>query len=99
MDSRLIYEVNLFINNFNNFNEFLTVLECSVELNLEFNVIVDSCMNSNFYAVDFYSFAQFTSLNFFKALTPESTSINISPDPLILYLCLFLKNKHEKMLK
>ena len=56
-------------------------------------------MNSNFYVVDFYSFAQFTSLNFFKALTPESTSINISPDPLILYLFLFLKNKHEKMLK
>ena len=63
-------------------------------------------MNSNFYVVDFYSLAQFTRLNFFKALTPESTSIRISTEA--LFLCLrfssmfsyvFLKNGHEKRLK
>ena len=63
-------------------------------------------MNSSFYVVDFYSLAQFTRLNFFKALTPESTSISISTDA--LFLCLlfssmfsyvFLKNGHKKRLK
>ena len=84
--SRLIYKVNLFNNiNFNkNFNKFLTILKCSVDQDFEFNVTVDSCMNSNFYVVGFYSLAQFTRLNFFKALTPESTSISISLDPLSL---------------
>ena len=104
--SRLIYEVNLFSNNFNNFDKFLTILKCSVALDFEFNVTVDSCMNSNFYVVDFYSLAYFARLNFFKVLTPEGTNISISPDP--LFLCLlffstfsyvFLKNGHEKRLK
>ena len=59
---------------------------CSVALDFEFNVTVDSCMNSNFHVVDFYSLAQFTRLNFFKTLTPESTSISISLNPLLLSL-------------
>ena len=46
-------------------------------------------MNRNFYVVDFFSLAQFKRLNFFKALTPESTSITISPDPLFLCLLFF----------
>ena len=83
---RLIYEANLFNNNFNNFNKFLAIIKCSVDLDFEFNVTVHSCMNSSFYVVDFYSF-QFTRVNFFKALTPESTSISISLDR--LFLCLF----------
>ena len=64
-------------------------------------------MNSNFYVVDFYSLKrQFTRLNFFKALTPESTSISISLEPLFLSLpffsmfsYVFLTNGHEKRLK
>ena len=44
-------------------------------------------MNTNFYVVDFHSLAQFTRLNFFKALTPESTIISILLAP--LFLCLF----------
>ena len=28
---RLIYEANIFNNNFNNFNKFLTILKCSVD--------------------------------------------------------------------
>ena len=88
--SRLIYEVNLFRNNFNNFDKFLTILKCSVALDFEFNVTVDSCMNSNFYVVDFYSLAYFARLNFFKVLTPEGTNISISPDPLFLCLLFFL---------
>ena len=36
--SRLIYEVSLFNNNFNNFNKFLTILKCSIDLDFEFNV-------------------------------------------------------------
>ena len=60
--SRLVYEVNLFNNNFNNFNKFLTILKCSVDLDFEFSVAVDSCMNSNFYVVDVYILAQFTRL-------------------------------------
>ena len=96
--SRLIYEVNVFNSNFRNFNKFLTILNY-------INSIV-SCINSNFYVVDFYSLAQSTRLNFFKALTSEFTSISISPDP--LFLCLlffsmfsyvFFKNGHEKRLK
>ena len=80
--SRLIYEANLFNSNFNNFNKFLIILKCSVDLDFEFNVTIDSWMNSNFYVVDFYSLAQFTRLNFVKALTPESASISISLNPL-----------------
>ena len=38
--SRLIYVVNLFNNNFNNFNKFLTVLKCSIDLDFESNVTV-----------------------------------------------------------
>ena len=81
---------------------------CSVDLDFEFNVTVDSCMNSNFHVVDFYSLAQFTRLNFFKTLTPESTSISISLNPLFLSFLngnnfqkyiIFLKNGHEKRLK
>ena len=101
--SRLIYKANLFSNNFNNINNFLTILKCSADF--EFNLTVDSYMNSNFYVVDFFSLAQFTRLNFFKALTPESTSISISPDPLFLYLLFFsmfadafLKNEHARKL-
>ena len=44
-----IYEANLCNNNFNNFNKFvtiLTILKCSVELDFEFNVTVDSCINT-----------------------------------------------------
>ena len=114
--SRLIYEVNLFNGNFNNcfdsfnnfnkyFNKFLTILKCSVDLDFDY-VTVDSCTNSNFYVIDFYSLAQFTRLNFVKVLTPESTSISISLDPLFLWLLslslfpyAFLKNGHEKTLK
>ena len=46
--SRLYYEANLLNNKFNNFNKFLTILKCSVDLDFEFNVTVDSSMNSNF---------------------------------------------------
>ena len=60
---------------------------CSVDLDFEFNVTIDSFMNTNFYVVDFHSLAQFTRLNFFKALTPESTIISILLAP--LFLCLF----------
>ena len=88
--SRQIYEANLFNNNLTKFNKFLTTLKCSVELNFEFNDTVDSCMNSNFYTVDFYSLVQFTRLNIFKALTPESISITISLNPLFLWLPFFL---------
>ena len=71
-------------------NFLTTSLKCSVDQDFEFNVTVDSCMNSNFYVVDFYSLAQFTKLKFFKALTPESTSITISPNPtLFLFACFF----------
>ena len=45
------------------------MLECPVELNFEFNVTVDSCMNRNFYVVDFYSLVRFSRLNIFKTLT------------------------------
>ena len=100
--SRLIYEANLFNSNFNNFNKVLTTLKCFLDQDFEFNVTVDSCMNSNFYVVDLYSLAQFTRLNFFKALTPDSKSTSISVDPLLLCLFffsmfshLFLKNGHE----
>ena len=103
--SRLIYKANLFSNNFNNINNFLTILKCSADLDFEFNLTVDSCMISNFYVVDFFSLAQFTRLNFFKALTPESTSISISPDPFFLYVLffsmfadVFLKNEHARKL-
>ena len=114
--SRLNYEANHFNGNFNNcfdsfnnfnkyFNKFLTILKCSVDLDFDY-VTVDSCMNSNFYVIDFYSLAQFTRLNFVKVLTPESTSISISLDPLFLWLLslslfpyAFLKNGHEKTLK
>ena len=64
----------------------MTILKCSVDLEFEFNVTVDGFLNSHFYVVDFYSFAQFTRLNFVKDLTPESTSINISLEP--LFFCL-----------
>ena len=47
---------------FHNFNKFLTILKCSVYLNFEFNVTVDS-MNSNSYVFDFYSLVQVTRLN------------------------------------
>ena len=87
--SRLIYEGKFFNNNFNYLNKFLTSLKCSVDQDFEFNVTVDSCMNSNFYVVNFYSLAQFTKLKFFKALTPESTSIIISPNPLFICLLFF----------
>ena len=40
--SRLIYEANLFNNNFNKFNKFFTILKCSVDLGFEFNVTADS---------------------------------------------------------
>ena len=43
------------------------ILTCSVELDFEFTVTVDSCMSSNSCVVDFYSFAQFTRLNIFIA--------------------------------
>ena len=81
--SRLIYEANFSNHNFNNFNKFLT---CSADQDFAFNFTVDSCMNSNFCVFDFYSLAQFTRLNFVKALTPESTSINISLDPFLVFL-------------
>ena len=58
--------------NFSNVNKPLTLLKCSDELNFEFNVNVDSCINSSF-VVDFYNLVQFTGLNIFKALTPEDT--------------------------
>ena len=100
--SRVIYEANLFNNDFNNFNKVLTTLMCSLDQDFEFNLTIDSCMNSNFYVVDFYSLAQFTRFNFFKALTPNSTSISISLDPILLCLFffsmfsyLFLRNGHE----
>ena len=64
--SRLIYEANLFNNNFDNFNKFLTILKCSVELDFEFNVTVDSYMSSSFYVVDFYKLLQFIRLNIFE---------------------------------
>ena len=104
--SRLIYEANLLNNNFNHFNKFLTILKCSVDLDFEFNVTADRCMHSNFYVVDCYSLAQFIRLNFFKALTPQSTSIGASPDPLFLCLLfffsmfsyLFSKNWHNHTL-
>ena len=89
-DSRLIYEANLFNNNINNFNKFLTILKGSVELDFEFKVTVDICMNSNFYIVDFYGLSHFTRLNFLKALTSWSTCISISPDPPFLCLHCFL---------
>ena len=57
VDSQTTYEANFFDNNSNNFNKFLTTLKCSLDLDFEFNVTVDSCMNSNFYVVDFYSLA------------------------------------------
>ena len=87
--SRLVYEANLFNNNFNNFNKFLTILKCSVDLEYEFNVTNDSCMNSNFYIVDFYSLTKFTRSNFVKALTRDNTSISIFLDPLFLCLLFF----------
>ena len=46
-------------------------------------------MNRNFYVVDFYSLAQYIRLTIFKALTPESTSISNSQDPLFLCLLFF----------
>ena len=104
--SRLIYEANLFKDNFNNFNNFLRILRRSVELGFEFNVTVDSCcMKSNFCILDLYSLAQFTRLNIFKTWTPASTTISISLDSLFWLLffsmCsyVFLKNEHEKRLK
>ena len=39
---RRTYEPNLFNKNFNNFNKFLTIVKCSVELDFKFNVTVDS---------------------------------------------------------
>ena len=86
--SRTIYEANLFNKKFKNFNKDLTFLKCSVELDFEFNVTVDSCMYTNFYVVDFYNLAQFTRLNVFKALNPASASINISLEPHFLW-CFF----------
>ena len=68
---------------------YLWLLYWHVPLDFEFNVTVDSCMNSNLYVVDFYSLAQFARLNFFKALIPESTN-SISPDPLFLCLLFFI---------
>ena len=105
--SGLIYEANLFNNNFNNFKKSLTYLKCSVELSFLFNVTVDSCMNDNFYVVSFYSLVQFTRLNAFNALTPDSESIRISLDPFFLcflfffsmFSYIFLKNGYEKSLK
>ena len=70
--SRLTYEANLFNKNFNNFNKFLTISKCSPELNFESDFTVDSCMNNNFYVVDFYSLELFTRLNIFKALKSNS---------------------------
>ena len=64
---QIVYEVY-----FSNVNKPLTILKCSDELNFEFNVNVDSCINSSF-VVDFYNLVQFTGLNIFKALTPEDT--------------------------
>ena len=69
---RLTYETNLFNRNFNNFNKFLTISKCSPELNFESDFTVDSCMNNNFYVVDFYSLELFTRLNIFKALKSNS---------------------------
>ena len=89
-DSRPIYEANLFNNNINNFNKFLTILKGSVDLDFEFKVTVDICMNSNFYIVDFYGLSHFIRLNFLKALTSWSTCISISPDPPFLCLLCFL---------
>ena len=92
--ARLTYEDTFFNNNFNNFNKF--------ELNFEFNVTVETWMNSNFYVANFYSVVQFTSLNIFKALTLECTSISISLDPLFfayffsVFFSVFLKNGNEK---
>ena len=104
--SRTIYEANLFNKKFKNFNKDLTFLKCSVELDFEFNVTVDSCMYTNFYVVDFYNLAQFTRLNVFKALNPASASVNISLEPHFLWcsffsmFCyVFLKNGQGKRLK
>ena len=47
---------------------------------------VDSCMDRNVYVLEFYKLLQFKTLNIFKALTSETTSISISLDP--LFLCL-----------
>ena len=80
----------LALDNFNNSNKFLIFSKCSAELDFEFDVIVDSQMNSNFHVVDFYSLAQFTKLNIFKAVRPESTSINISLGP--LFLCVLFSS-------
>ena len=57
--SRQIYEANLFNKNFKNFNTFLTILKCSVELDFEFNVTVYSCKESNFYVLYLYCLVQF----------------------------------------
>ena len=89
--SRLIYEANIFTKNYNNYNKFLTILKCSVELDFQINITTDSFMNSNFYVVDIYSLVQFARLNIFKALTPESTSVSISLDRL-LFCLLFFQN-------
>ena len=88
--SRLIYEANLFNKKINNFNKLLNISTCSVGLDIELNVIVDTCMNSNFYKADFYSLLQFIRLNIFKALAPERTSISISQDLPFLCLLFFL---------
>ena len=69
-------------------------------LDFEFNVTVDSCVNNNFYVVGFHSLAQFTKLSIFMALIPESTSISISSDPLVLMFSdVFLKNGNDMRLK
>ena len=69
--------LTIFDGNFNNVNKFLTILKCSIQLDFEFNDTVNSCRNRTVYAVDFCSLAQFKRLNIFKALTSETTSINI----------------------
>ena len=43
-------------------------------------------MDRNVYVLDFYKLLQFKTLNIFKALTSETTSISIWLDP--LFLCL-----------
>ena len=40
---------------FDHLNKFLTILKYFVELDFEFNITADSCLNSNWYAVDFCS--------------------------------------------
>ena len=40
--SRLVYKANFFSNNFNNFDKFLSILKCSVDLDFKLNVIVDN---------------------------------------------------------